>query len=269
MTFITECELRELWKNGRGSLPSFAPGTRFSASALDFIKTEKINILYSQSQSGQEIPPGTISFYEAEWDKPGVFPVVLSGPVPVCNECGQPLYSKPDHMTQIDSGHFAPKTTPRLVFRGRVDSLNALVMLVGSTARRFELPELAQQLDSLAAYCREIMSAEYHWRQVARLTLMGKSEEELHEISHWPDRFLGIQHLVPGPHDHEVLHWLNLLRTQCREVEIVALQAFPTSDNETTQVGYRLACALNRLSSAVYVLELYFQSGRLAWKVKM
>ena len=91
-------------------------------------------------------------------------------------------------------------------------------------------------------------------RPVAPLTLLGKSEEELHQISHWPDRHLGIQHIVPGPEDHEMLHWLNVLRTQAREVEVVALEAGPIAN---------LPKAFNRFSSAVYVLELYWKAGKL------
>ncbi len=242
MTIITESELRELWQNGRGRLPAFPPETRFSDSAREFLRSQKIEF---QPSSETE---------SVDWDKPGTFPVVLSGPLPVCSECGQPIQRKPEHMTQLDAGHFAPKTTPRLVLRGRVDSLHAFVMLAASKARGFGMGALAGHLDTLAAYCREIMSAEYNMRPVAPLTLLGKSEEELHQISHWPDRHLGIQHIVPGPEDHEMLHWLNVLRTQAREVEVVALEAGPIAN---------LPQAFNRFSSAVYVLELYWKAGKL------
>ncbi len=94
----------------------------------------------------------------------------------------------------------------------------------------------------------------------------GEYHGELHEISHWPDRHLGIAHIVPGPFDPEILHWLNVLRTQAREVEIVALETFPPGGIDPAGVGASLAQALNRLSSAVYVLELYFQAGKLSWK---
>ncbi len=216
MSFITESELRELWQNGRGQLPPFPPGTRFSSAAQDFLKTNRVEVHFDATPTVQ-------ASSNTDWNKPATFPVVLTGPLPACSECGQPLHAKPEHLTQIDAGHFAPKTSPRLILRGRVDSLNALAMLTAAAARRFELPELAQQLDTLAAYCREIISAEYNLRPVAALTLLGKSEAELHEISHWPDKHLGIPHLVLGPHDHEMLHWLNVLRTQSREVEVVAL----------------------------------------------
>ncbi len=259
MTIITESELREMWQNGRGQLPHFPLGTRFSVSAQDFFKSHQIKPLFDEDAPDKTIQNGT-------WDKPGIFPVVLTGPIPICSECGQPMQVKPEHMTQIDAGHFASKTSPRLILRGRIDSLHAVLMLTASTARQFELPELAKNLDTLAAYCREIMSAEYNRRPVAPLFMMGKSEQDLHDISHWPERHLGITHIAAGTYDHQILHWLNLLRTQCREVEVIVLQTFPPDGIDPDSVGAGLARALNRLSSAVYVLELYFQAGKLSWK---
>jgi len=63
-----------------------------------------------------------------------------------------------------------------------------------------------------------------------------------------------------------MLHWLNLLRTQARAVELAVLQAFPPDGIDPAEVGVSLRRGLNRMSSAVYVLELYFQSGKLTWK---
>lgn len=261
MSVFTESELREMWQNGRGQLPPFPPGTRFSPAAQDFLASQALEVHFEDAPSGAAGISGP-----ADWDKPRSFPVILTGPVPVCSECGQPLPHKPEHMAQIDAGHFAPKTAARLVLRGRVDSLNAMVMLTAAEARRFQLPELGAALDTLAAYCREIMSAEYNLRPAASLVMLGKNENELHEISQWPGRHLGMAHIVPGPQDHEILHWLNVLRTQAREVEIVALTAFPPGGLDSDKVGASIIKALNRLSSAVYVLELNFQAGKLSWK---
>ena len=244
MAVITEAELRELWRNGQGTLPSFPAGVRFSASAQDFLKSHGLTATIA----------GAPAEIRADWDKPGTFPVVLSGDLPVCAECGQPVRAKPSHMTQLDATTYAPKTAPRLKLRGRVDSLHAFVMLAAAVARRERLVALSAHLDTLAAYCREIMSAEYNVRPVAPLTLAGMNEAQLHAISHWPDRHLGIDHIVPGAADSEMLHWLNVVRTQAREVEVVALETFVPTD---------LAHALNRLSSAVYVLELMLKAGKL------
>ncbi len=245
MDVITEAELREAWRNGQGTLPSFPAGVRFSASAQDFLKSHGLTATVAGAPAADA---------RADWDRPGTFPVVLSGDLPLCAECGQPVHAKPEHMTQLDATTFAPKTAPRLKLRGRVDSLHAFVMLAAAMARRDRLDALARHLDTLAAYCREIMSAEYNVRPVASLTLAGMDATQLHAISHWPGRHLGIEHIVPGADDHEILHWLNVVRTQAREVEVVALESLVPAD---------LAHALNRLSSAVYVLELLFKAGKL------
>jgi hypothetical protein len=38
---ITEEELRQEWQNGRGRIPTYPPGTRFTPSALDFLKVRE------------------------------------------------------------------------------------------------------------------------------------------------------------------------------------------------------------------------------------
>lgn len=258
---ITESELRELWQNGQAALPAFPPDTRFSPSAADFIKTHHLEIRFEQSLIS--------NLHSPSWDKPATFPVVLTGPVPVCAICGQPLERKPGHFTQLDAGRFAPKTHPRIKFRGQLDSLHALVMLVAAEARRYQLPQLAEALDTLAAYCREVQSAEYNSRPVQPLTLLGKSEEELHALSHWPDRHLGIPHLTPDSTDHAILHWLNVARTQSRELELTALDLYGPKEHthENKLATGSIPHALNRLSSAIYVVELLFKRGDLSWKV--
>src|SRR5574341_1462326 len=137
---ITESELRELWRNGKGRLPAFPPGTRFSPSAQDFIKAHNLEI---HLEASLQPPASNLQSPKPEWDKPGAFPVVLTGPQPVCIECGQPVQRKPDHMTQLDAQHFASKTHPRVKLRGQLDTLHATAMLISAEARRFRLPKLA------------------------------------------------------------------------------------------------------------------------------
>jgi ethanolamine utilization cobalamin adenosyltransferase len=261
---ITESELRELWQNGRATLPTFASGTRFSPAAHDFIKSHRLEITFTTPT-----PTPHPDSHSTNWDKPGEFPVALTGPLPVCAICGQPLGRKPTHMTQLDAEHFAPKTHPRIKLRGQIDSLHAVIMLIAAEARRYQLPQLADALDTVAAYCREILAAEYKGRAVAPISLLGKSEDKLHAISHRPDQHLGIPHLVPDPTYHAILHWLNLARAQSREVELSALDLYGPHEHthENLDASGSLPHALNRLSSAIYVLELLFKRGDLSWKV--
>ncbi len=262
MSFFTEGELREFWQNGKGTLPPFPLGTRFSNSAMDFIKAQRIEIRFITADSKNTKSSDSGENSKQIWDRPGEFPVILDGPLPLCIECGQPVHSKPEDLTQLDSHHFSLKTNPRIIFRGKIDNLQAKFLLVSSMARRLDLVELALQLDTLAAYSREILSAEYHWREVSPLSVLNLTEDQLHDISHWPEKNLGINHIVPSSNDHEILLWLNVLRTETREIEILAIQLLSQSHNPEIGLGK----ALNRLSSAIYVLELYFRKGKFDWK---
>lgn len=287
MTVITEAELRELWQGGRGSIPPFPPQTRLTPSARDFVNQWGITVTFAEATADRRplttestspfigdreqetIDSSTLRLFASSqrppWDKPGEFPVNLSGPLPICTVCGQPVTQKPAHLAQLDATHFAPKTAPRFVLRGKMDTLHAHFLLATAQARRFSLPELANYLTTLAAYCREITSAEYHEREIAPLQLAGLSEADIHEASHRPDRTLGIPHVVPGPDDHEMVLQLNLLRCQVREAELVATAVFTGPDGLLSRSD--LVVALNRLSSAVYYLILLLKAGKIAWKI--
>lgn len=53
MGFITEAELREKWKGGGTTRFEFPAGTRFSPSALDFIKQWQLEVVVA----GEKIAP--------------------------------------------------------------------------------------------------------------------------------------------------------------------------------------------------------------------
>lgn len=267
MSVMTEAELREMWQAGRGTIPPLARGIRFSPSARDFIRQWNIDISYTDETTSPEpheaVAPQNPT--RPAWDKPGQFPVRLEGPLPVCSVCGQPVHDKPGHMAQLDAAHFAPKTVPRFLFRGKMDTLHAQFLLAARRARRYNLPQLVAYLTTLAAYCREIISAEYNDREVAPLQLAGHSEAEIRERTHWPQRTLGIEHVVPAPTDHDLVLQLNVLRCHVRETELVAVNVFYGLDGQPLRPD--LMRALNRLSSAVYYLILLFKAGKIAWKL--
>ncbi len=157
-------------------------------------------------------------------------------------------------MTQVDADNYAPKTDPCLLFRGKMDTLHALVLLAGSMAARCQLNRLTEDLESLAAYCREITSAEYNNRRVAPLQIRDLSEDQIHGMTHQPEKSLGVSHLLPHCSDLEILLQLNHLRCKVRETELTAVGIFSTSLSYPGRPD--LIQALNRLSSAVYFLEL-------------
>ncbi len=269
MPVITEVELRDrIRRPRRGLKVTVPPGARFSPSARDFIAQWGLEIVEEREEPPPPAPEPVPNAGEGRpaWDKPASFPVQFSGERPRCPVCGQPVHDKPEHMTQLDATHFAPKNIPRIRFRGKMDSVQGLMQLIAARARSWRLTDLAGHLDTLAAYCREIVSAEYNDREVAPIEVAGLDEAALREATHHPQNVLGIPHLTPGPDDHEILHWLNYLRAQVREAELDALDAFaPPPMYEPTRPD--LIRALNRLSSAVYYLELLYKAGQFDWRV--
>ncbi len=256
MAIMTETELRQRIRHPQPGLTlTVPPGTRFSPAARDFIKEWQLEIVFSEG--AQRTPAGGS---RPDWDKPAAFPVQREGMLPTCTTCGMPVTAKPEHLTQLDAEHFAPKNIPRIRFRGKMDTLHGLVLLVGAQARTAARRDLAGHLDTIAAYCREIMSAEYHERPVASLTLAGVDEEALHQATHHPEEVLGVAHIVPGADDAPLLLWLNYLRCLARETELSALDAFAAGP-EYRVTHPTLVKAVNRLSSAIYYLELLWKAG--------
>jgi ethanolamine utilization cobalamin adenosyltransferase len=247
-TLVTEAELREqLRQPSLGARVAVPPGAKLSPAAADFVKQWQLKVV--------EAAPDVAAGGAPRWDRPGEFPVRLEGEVPTCERCGMAVTSKPSHLTQVDATHFGAKNTPRMRLRGKLDSIHALALLAGARAAEDGDGELACELASVAAYCREVMSAEYLGRPVAPLVLAGRDETALHRATHDPRAVFGIDHLVPAIGDPEALLWLNHLRCAVREAELAALDAFPP-EAEITAARASLAHALNRLSSGVYLLAL-------------
>lgn len=254
MTILSEAELRtQLGLPRQGAVVEVPPGTRLTPAAADLVRTWDLQLREVAGAAADAATKPVAA--AAEWDAPGRFPVVLDGAVPHCVTCGGEVHDKPSHLTQLDARFFAPKSDARIRLRGRLDSLQALALLAAARAEADGWSELAADLGTVAAYCRELLAAEYHLRAPARLRLAGLDEEELHHASHHPREAVNLDHLVPDASHPEVLHWLNWLRCQVREAEILALDAFPPEHHPGTEGG-PLAGAVNRLSSAIYYLEL-------------
>jgi ethanolamine utilization cobalamin adenosyltransferase len=263
MPILTEAELRNrIRQPQRGMQLTLPKAARFSPSAQDFIDQWKIEIIFSEDAGGFDThAQAVLDTEKPAWDKPGSFPVVLTGETPRCITCGTPVKGKPEHLTQVNASTFAPKNTPRIRLRGKMDTLHAFCLLTLARARTAELPKLVDLLMTFSAYCREITSAEYNERPVAALMINGLDEAALRKVTHNPEEMVGIQHIVPGPEDDEILHSLNFLRCLARETELVALDAFMPDGFSVADQG--LIQAVNRLSSAVYYIELLYKADKL------
>jgi hypothetical protein len=55
---ITEEELRQAWRNGRGQIPAYPPGTRFTPAALDFLKLREPGVIQACGAKAGPTPGG-------------------------------------------------------------------------------------------------------------------------------------------------------------------------------------------------------------------
>lgn len=256
---ITEADLRDqLRRPTLGAQVTIPAGAKFSPSAADFVKQWALVAVEQDAvASGAEQAPHTHDPDSADWDKASVFPVNFAGDLPSCLTCGTPIKKKPSALTQLDASHYAPKTHPRIKLRGRVDSLHALALMAQRIAKQDGRDEMTRLLGTVAAYCRELTSAEYNERPVADLELPGWPVDKIHQATHNPDATLGIPHLTIDEDEPELQHWLNMARTMAREIEVTAMEAFPSPHHP---YGASICHAFNRLSSTFYFLQLLLKS---------
>jgi len=170
------------------------------------------------------------------------------------NDVGLP--TKPDGYTHLfDNQSLVPKGHPVIRFRGALDLLQAHVLEAQIAAMDEGLEGLARDLDDVLDYLRKVMAAEVAGRPMPRPVIAGFDPEELHRISHRTGQFLGVGWVLPRASMGRTVVKLNLLRAFCRQVEIVAYDAFSQGESHLSrEAREELLHGLNRLSNALYVL---------------
>lgn len=134
------------------------------------------------------------------------------------------------------------KNSPRIEFRGKLDSLNAQIILFQTNSNS---QEFIDDLEEFRLIVNQIQRYEvYNKIFDGEMKLWGLDFEELHKRSHNPVKGHILPHYEMGREASE----LNLLRTLVRETELCAVRVFGDDDD------LRICHVLNRLSSALYVL---------------
>lgn len=229
MGVLTEIELREkLKREGRVDTISVDPGTIITPAAAQYLREQGIKLVFAdQKQVAHSKEPETPK--------------------------------KPEHYTHLDKERLVPKTHPRIRLRGMLDLLQALIIKAQLVAQKEGLFELVGHLEQMLSYVRQLLRSEVLGEEAPRLRLFGLDEDDIHEFSHHPFKYLGINHLTPSYHMGPVIAELNYLRAFIREVELVACDAYLHEDGTVERLD--LIRALNRLSSAAYVMECKFVAG--------
>lgn len=185
----------------------------------------------------------------------------LPKPKYVDYETGAFYYEKPEHMTQLFGNKLVCKDHPRILFRGKLDSLQASVVLdqamiqaAGGSA------QLIEDLGDILKDLREMMRCEVLDEEMHTETIIGLTHAELREHSHNPMKFYNIKQMVLPDYTMGTEYaLLNQLRAAVRETEVAACTAFHV---EKKYIRNDIIEELNRLSSALHIMMCKHLAGQ-------
>ena len=196
-------------------------GDQLTSTARDFLRRERIEIL-----------PGSQA-------RPERYRLLSGGYAE----------EKPEHMTHLNGEVLALKTHPRIRFRGKMDTLEAELILCQLVPGA---PEAA--LGEILTLARKILRCDVLDEPLIWDTLCGLSEQEQRTHSHMPQDYYGQPHFMPQASDGSVIAGLNRARCSAREAELAAVEGF--SDREGNLLREDIPKALNRMSSMLYLLMI-------------
>ena len=196
-------------------------GDQLTSAARDWLSRERIEIL------------------PAEQARPHRYRLLSGGYVE----------EKPEHMTHLNGDVLVPKTHPRIVFRGKMDTLESELILCQLAEKSLESP-----VGEILGLARQIIRCEVLGEPLQWDTLCGLTESEQRKRSHFPQEYYGQPHFMPSFSDGMVVARLNRARCAAREAELAAVEAL--SDREGNLTRQDIPQALNRMSSMLYLLMI-------------
>ncbi|MCQ2470833.1 MAG: hypothetical protein MJ147_02210 [Clostridia bacterium] len=243
MEILTEADLRSgriVSTNGRVIV---SEKTFITPLAKEFIRDNHIEVIYNdKKESAGSFGKGVMSYT----------PIPKSGSNRFVDyETGEGYEEKPEHMTHMRDNLLVPKNHPRILFRGKLDSLQALIMQTQITALDDGYKNIAEELDEVMAFVQILLGCEVKDEPVPEIKIFGMNSQRLRYVSHHLTEEFGIQHSIPHYSMGKVCVALNTLRTFIRETELSAVNAFTKDDK---MLRSDIVEALNRLSSCVYII---------------
>lgn len=246
MEIIDENMIRQLYFRGKSSEIHVVQSAFLTQSALEYIKEKKLTLIVEDDENKFIHPPENFA------DKNYV------------SESGDIEYKeKPEFMTHLYGNVLVLKNHSRIILRGKIDSFIASIMDMQIYAANKKIAKLEQDLGEILKFTQHILQCEVSNQPVKKETLLKYNAEQLRDISHNPRKYFDRGHIKIDYTHGETEVKLNLLRTKSRELEIAGVTAF-CSNNKAEHVD--ILQALNRLSSAIYILMLknscrQYQSG--------
>lgn len=259
MALITENFLKKQYKNKNEI--TLKTNDILTPLAKDFIKEKNIKISYEGSKPLMKNPEN-IDFKEqhkitfkdkiinegTENEQKYKFVTVF----------GAKLDYKPEHMTHLRGNTLVFKNHKQIIFRGKLDSLEAKIIQAQIFCKEKE--KLVNELQEILIFVRNISKAEVLNIPLEEINLLGLNEKEIRDISHDPKKYFNIGHEFPDYRMGDLVAYVNTIRAFVREVEISAYEAFKDEYGEVSRVD--IIQALNRLSSVCWIIMFKIRTGQ-------
>ncbi len=255
---ITEGALRIELRNSQPEVYHVPEGCVLTPAAREYLQQRKIKIAKPDTKPAAEQP--RIIATEVLPMPQITVPEGQAKPKFVDYETGAYYMTKPEHMTHLFGNTLVPKNHPRILFRGKLDSLQALVVLDQVLIGEEGNDKLVADLDDILGILREMMRCDVLDEELINETVIGLTHAELRERSHNPLKFYNIQQMVlPDRSMGKSYALLNQLRAAIRETEVAAAEAFRSGNHYTRS---DIIEALNRLSSTVHIMMCMYLAGQ-------
>lgn len=255
MKVITEAILRDELRADRPEVYVIPEGKLLSPAAREYLQQLKIKIVSEKDKPLLNKKP------EVKATKvPGIPESAVEGlpageqkPRYIDDQTGAYFYEKPEHMTHLVGNRLVNKDDKRILFRGKLDSLQALFVLNQALfAEMGEEKELLEDLEDILASLREMMRCDVLGEPFERKTIIGLTHEELRDHSHHPMKYYKVKQMVlPSYTLGKTYAMLNQMRTAVRETEVTAAAAF---HNGRSYERKDIIEELNRMSSAMHII---------------
>lgn len=228
---ITENDVRKTYDENDGLKEYFVPqDALITPAAREFLLDRKVKVIHEKKGS-KGTAEATRGFYDLN---------------------GRKYARKPEHLTHLKGNILVPKDHPRIVLRGRLDSLQSKIIETQILAEKHGKEKLSEELQKMLLFVRGLVRAEVMDEKVKDQEIAGMSFDEIHDRSHDPMKYYGYPHLMIDRDMGEIAVALNTLRSETREVEIAAFKAFSLNNGNVSRSD--IITSLNRLNSCFYIM---------------
>lgn len=281
MRAITEDVLRYELRSSQPEVYVIPKGKILTPAAREYLQQRKIRVeqeggysythqLKAPVRKAEDTPENTAEKQQSsentakvvatEVPKPEEVQIPVPKPKYIDYETNAFYYEKPEHMTQLFGNKLVCKDHPRILFRGKLDALQADVVLAQAMIQAAGgSQKLLEDLNDLLRSLREMMRSDVMDDELKCDTIIGLTHAELREQSHNPMKFYSIKQMVLPDYTMGTEYaWLNKLRTAVRETEVAACQAFRVGK---TYSRSDIIEELNRLSSACHIMMCRHLAG--------